>query len=264
MEYLIGVPHWLDAVSPPLEKHIDRLIGIVESIIRQEQRQPAYLKVAPVAESSQPAELPPSGLPVLPTPYPSPKPETTPPEPVQAPLPKPERRIMAFPQQDRKTLVIAGIVLAAIIILLLGMQMGMFNLIKSPDMSDSIKSAPLTPVNYQSSDAVVNTIVLTTEPTQTLSKDTGLYVDVSKDDSNAMVLVQFNGGPGMGLVKENRVILTRSDGTVTEGKLDFSQRLSEVRLQGSRGTDRIQVQVTLFSGDAKTIVDKLLPYRTYR
>jgi hypothetical protein len=68
----------------------------------------------------------------------------------------------------------------------------------------------------------------------------------------------------MDLVKDNRVILTRSDGTVTEGKLDFGQRLSEVRLQGSRGTDRIQVQVTLYSGDSKTIVDKLRAYRTYR
>jgi hypothetical protein len=144
------------------------------------------------------------------------------------------------------------------------MQMGVFNLIKSPDISGPIRPTLSAPVNYQSSDAAVNTVVLTIEPTQTLAKDTELYIDVSKDDSNAMVLIQFNGGPGMDLVKDNRVILTRSDGTVTEGKLDFGQRLSEVRLQGSRGTDRIQVQVTLYSGDSKTIVDKLRAYRTYR
>jgi hypothetical protein len=59
------------------------------------------------------------------------------------------------------------------------------------------------------------------------------------------------------------VILTRSDGTVTEGKLNFNQRLSEVRLQGTRGTDRLQVVITLYSGSAKTIVDTLLPYRAY-
>jgi hypothetical protein len=109
----------------------------------------------------------------------------------------------------------------------------------------------------------VNTVVLTTEPTQTLAKDTELYVDVNKDNSNAMVTVRFNGGPGMGLVKENKVILTRSDGTVAEDKLNFNQRLSEVSLQGTRGTDRIQVIVTLYSGSEKTIVDSLLPYRTY-
>ena len=88
-------------------------------------------------------------------------------------------------------------------------------------------------------------------------------MDVSKDDSNAMVTIVFNGGPGTGLVKDNRVILTRSDGTVTEDKLDFSKRLSEVSLQGTRGTDRLRIIVTLYSGSAKTIVDTLLPYRVY-
>lgn len=100
-------------------------------------------------------------------------------------------------------------------------------------------------------------------PTQTLARNIELYITVNKDDSNAMVTVQFNGGPGVGLVKENRVILTRSDGTVTEEKLNFNQRLSEVQLQGSRGTDRLQVIITLLSGERKSIVDTLLPYRQY-
>lgn len=119
-------------------------------------------------------------------------------------------------------------------------------------------------IDYRSSDALVNTVVLTVEPTQTLAKDTELYIDANKDNSNALVTVTFNGGPGMGLVKDNRVILTRSDGTETEGKLNFNQRLSEVKLQGTRGTDRIRVIVAHYSGSEKTIVDKLLYYRTYR
>jgi hypothetical protein len=150
-----------------------------------------------------------------------------------------------------------------VILLLAGMQMGLFNIPAGLNISDSGKSAVSTSIDYRSSDAIVDTVVLTTEPTQTLAKDTELYVDVNKDNSNAMVTVIFNGGPGMGLVKDNRVILTRSDGTVAEGKLNFNQRLSEVKLQGTRGTDRVQVVVTLYSGSAKTIVDTLLRYRTY-
>ena len=141
--------------------------------------------------------------------------------------------------------------------------MGLFGFPMGLNASDSARSNTPGTVNYRSSDAVVNTVVLTTAPTQTLAKDTELYVDVNKDNSNAMVTVRFNGGPGMGLVKENKVILTRSDGTVAEDKLNFNQRLSEVSLQGTRGTDRIQVIVTLYSGSEKTIVDSLLPYRTY-
>lgn len=116
-------------------------------------------------------------------------------------------------------------------------------------------------INYRGSDVPVNTVLLTAGPTQVMTEGTQLFVQADKDSLNAEVSVQFTGGPGQGLVKDNRVILTRSDGTVTEGKLDFSQRLSEVSLQGSRGTDRLQVIVTMYSGATYTIVDKLMPYR---
>lgn len=67
----------------------------------------------------------------------------------------------------------------------------------------------------------------------------------------------------MGLVQDNTVVLTRSDGTVTTGKLDFSQRSTEIELQGSRATDRLQVIVTMKSGTTYTIVDRLIPYRYF-
>jgi hypothetical protein len=118
-----------------------------------------------------------------------------------------------------------------------------------------------TLINYRGSDVPVNTVLLTAGPTQVMTEGTQLFIQSDKDSLNAEVNVQFTGGPGQGLVKDNRVILTRSDGTVTEGKLDFSQRLSEVSLQGSRGTDRLQVIVTMYSGATYTIVDKLMPYR---
>jgi hypothetical protein len=153
-------------------------------------------------------------------------------------------------------------VVIVVILIIALMLAGVFSL---PGLTTSglKNSGGSNTVDYRSSDTLVNTVVLTAEPTQTLAKDTELYVDASKDNSNAMVTVTFNGGPGMGLVKDNRVILTRSDGTVADGRLNFNQRLSEVKLQGSRGTDRIQVIVTLYSGEEKTIVDTLLYYRTY-
>ncbi|HUL62527.1 MAG TPA: toll/interleukin-1 receptor domain-containing protein [Methanocella sp.] len=38
MEYLIGVPHWMDAYEPPLEDHVDRLAASVKSILEGEGR----------------------------------------------------------------------------------------------------------------------------------------------------------------------------------------------------------------------------------
>lgn len=262
MEYLIGVPHWLDAVSPPMDKHIERLVATVEHIIR-----PGGTRVPPASAEPEPANPP---VPVSPEPVSHDLPVPPPvPEPAAVTTPVTERprapasQPAAAPVRNTRALVIGGIVLVVIILLFAGTQMGLFGFPMGLNASDSVKSNTPGTVNYRSSDAVVNTVVLTTAPTQTLAKDTELYVDVNKDNSNAMVTVRFNGGPGMGLVKENKVILTRSDGTVAEDKLNFNQRLSEVSLQGSRGTDRIQVIVILYSGSEKTIVDSLLPYRTY-
>lgn len=34
MEYLIGIPHWLDALTPPLEQHIFKLINIIKELTK--------------------------------------------------------------------------------------------------------------------------------------------------------------------------------------------------------------------------------------
>ena len=33
MEYLISVPHWLDAITPPMEQHFDQLAVTIERIL---------------------------------------------------------------------------------------------------------------------------------------------------------------------------------------------------------------------------------------
>jgi hypothetical protein len=35
MEYLIGIPHWLDALTPPLEQHIDKLVETVKVLLKK-------------------------------------------------------------------------------------------------------------------------------------------------------------------------------------------------------------------------------------
>jgi hypothetical protein len=255
MEYLISLPHWLDAVTPPLESHIEVLAKTLECIIRPEKTWADCPERTTAGEvQSQPAEPP---TPPAPPPVPEPVIIQTPQDPAVVP---------ALPA---KTLAIAGIILVALIVIFLVIQAGVFSLpVQFPgpglqDIMGTIKPTPSETVDYRSSDAIVNTVVLTVVPTQTLAKDTEVFVEVNKESSNAMVTILFAGGPGMGLVRSNRVILTRSDGTVTEGTLNFNQRQSEVQLQGSRGTDRLQVIITLFSGETKNIVDTLLPYRYY-
>ncbi len=325
MEYLISVPHWLDAVTPPLEKHINLLVKTIDCIIDTDKspaaclahatsqlqgepdkkttetdRRPAICPAchAPVSPEMMFCET--CGAPVAnhpsgtrdtpPGPPADPAAEFTPVRaesaPVQSPpshLPKIEGDAVGeetpagthetpanVTGRPSGTLIGAGIVVALVIIAVLVFQSGIFSPVAQPLPNTSIQD-PVQPDYgglsetdyYRSSEARVDTVTLTVVPTQTMEKDTELYFDVSKDSSKALVTVQFNGGPGIGLVRDNHVILTRSDGTVTEGRLNLNQRLSTVQLQGSRGTDHIQVIVILHSGEKRIVVNKLLPYRQH-
>jgi len=301
MEYLISVPHWLDAITPPLEKHIEVLAGNVERILLSEKEpevcakcktplspnakfcdvcgSPVSVVPPPPPELSEPAvhptpvPPPPPSIEELPPPIAGPVPEEpspeephiqpsplipeTPPVPVAAPP--------ATPSRNRKMLIGAGAVVILLIALFIvfpmitGSQLPFGNL--GSGGAETQGPAPTaTPIDYRSGNAMVNTIVLSPGPTQTLPGESRLIVEADKNAITAEVNVLFEGGNAGGTVMDNRVILTRSDGTVTEGKLDFSRMLSEVVLQGTRGTDRLQVIVTLHSGSTFTIVDKLIPY----
>lgn len=37
MEYLIGIPHWLDALTPPLEQHIEKLVQTIQLLLVKRQ-----------------------------------------------------------------------------------------------------------------------------------------------------------------------------------------------------------------------------------
>lgn len=314
MEYLISVPHWLDAVTPPIEKHIDILIHTIECILGTDMTPAACL-----AEAASPEEPLASAAPFTesgtascmschaplaagvkfcetcgePVSYDIPRnttgcddhPYVTPEGPSlrhDLPAALQEERTSPVPPPhppngfqpaatiiSTKIIVLAGAGILLILLAAIAIQSGWFSLAEAGPVPLVINTTPVIPEGmseadyYRGTEAQVNTVTLTTVPTQTLAKNTELFVDARKDMSNVVVTVQFNGGPGTGLVQDSRVILTRSDGTVTEGKLSFSQRLSTVQLQGSRGTDRLQVIVVLYSGEEKRILDTLLPYRQY-
>jgi hypothetical protein len=309
MEYLISVPHWLDAVTPPLEKHIAVLVQTIDCIIGTDKTPAACIiqgkgpaspdpvgngaagdmapeRVcsachAPLAEGVRFCETCGAPDPKSRT-LPEGDPDAEATEPRSAvpedPPPATSADVVSAPVSSSPVstgkasgfFLIAGIIIAMLVLAVIGFQTGLISLPggqPGTSMQDpaagTTQQVPHDDTYYRSSEAAVGSIHLTTEPTQTLAKDTELYIAASKDMSTAGVTVQFNGGPGIGLVRDNRVILSRSDGTVTEGKLNFKERLSSLKLQGTRGTDRLQVIVTLHSGDTRAIVDMLLPYRQY-
>lgn len=54
LEYFISSPHWLDALSPPLERHLDHLARIIKAVL-DAQNAPADGLAAPVSAPTPPA-----------------------------------------------------------------------------------------------------------------------------------------------------------------------------------------------------------------
>ena len=56
LEYFISTQHWLDAFTPPLEKHLDDLVSILQSIFTKQGGKVAEprLKLHPTEEEATP------------------------------------------------------------------------------------------------------------------------------------------------------------------------------------------------------------------
>ena len=55
LEYYLSTPHWLDDLSPPLERHLDRLQNSVKALLRLSAEEAPPLITTPNAPSSSPA-----------------------------------------------------------------------------------------------------------------------------------------------------------------------------------------------------------------
>ena len=91
-----------------------------------------------------------------------------------------------------------------------------------------------------------------------------IAVDVAvmqKDSVDSTVDVVFGGGNGQVQVSSCNVVFTRSDGT-SETRTLKPEKGATVTFQGTKGTDRVEVSVTMKDGKTYRIIDQLVPYRT--
>jgi hypothetical protein len=106
------------------------------------------------------------------------------------------------------------------------------------------------------------TEALTPGPVVTLPVTTAVEVQVMQKDSVYQTVdVVFGGGNGQVQVSSCNVVLTRSDGTSETRQLQ-PEKGATVTLQGTKGTDRVEVSVTMKDGKTYKIIDQQVPYRT--
>jgi predicted small secreted protein len=129
-------------------------------------------------------------------------------------------------------------------------------------MAILVAGCTTVPVPSQGQGQVPPTGTLTTGPVVTLPVTSVVDVLVMQKDSvYSTVDVVFGGGNGQVLVSSCNVVFTRSDGTSETRQLK-PEKGATVTLQGTKGTDHVEVSVTMKDGKTYKIIDQQVPYRT--
>ena len=109
---------------------------------------------------------------------------------------------------------------------------------------------------------------LVTSPTDAMPDYSLVSVTVGEKDYMGTIPVTFDGGKGMSAATKVDVQLTRADGTVQIATIG-TKKGDEVELQGTRGsgsergqTDRVEVWVTMNTGQKYKVADVLREYRS--
>ncbi len=75
------------------------------------------------------------------------------------------------------------------------------------------------------------------------------------------IVAHFDGGKGINFVSRIEVRVTRPDGS-TDVKILQPEVGKEVEIEGTQGTDRVEVTAYMKSGKVYKIIDQQMPYKT--
>jgi hypothetical protein len=107
----------------------------------------------------------------------------------------------------------------------------------------------------------VATVVATPVAVDTFPSEQFVDLQVTKERPDFSLHLLYNGGKGELFVQNVMMKVTRSDGTVNEQYLNDGQRKprrgDELVMQGTRGSDRVEVFVTS-AGKTYKVIDKQL------
>ena len=105
------------------------------------------------------------------------------------------------------------------------------------------------------------TVSLTAGPTHVPPGNLALIIDVEKNAISRDIIVTFQGGSGQYGVKELRIKLSKSDGTVEEKSLSHLERGSSITMKGTEKTDRVEITANFNNGETYKVVDKVFEYK---
>ena len=100
---------------------------------------------------------------------------------------------------------------------------------------------------------------LVPQPTQTLPTGQKLYFQVQKSPITTKILIIFAGSAGHGSISSADITVTHPDGSVTTGIILPLKGITEIILDGSKGTDRVEIIAQMTEGGSYRVYDELVP-----
>ena len=104
---------------------------------------------------------------------------------------------------------------------------------------------------------------LVPQPTQMIPTGQKLYFQVQKNPVTSKISVIFAGSAGEGSIKSADIRVTHPDGSVTTGIILPLKGVTEITLDGSKETDRVEISAKMSSGETYRVYDDLVPFMRY-
>ncbi len=88
-----------------------------------------------------------------------------------------------------------------------------------------------------------------------------IQVDRNQVSIHPDIITTFRGGTGISFISSLEVKVTRSDGLVETGFLPKPDIGDKITIEGTTGSDRVEVFAHMKNGEVYKIYDQLLPFR---
>ena len=102
---------------------------------------------------------------------------------------------------------------------------------------------------------------LVPQPTQQLPVGQKVFFEVRKDPVNARISISFAGSAGTDSISSADVKVTQPGGAVATGVILPLKGVTELTLDGSKKTDRVEIIAKMTSGQTYRVLDELVPFK---
>lgn len=100
-------------------------------------------------------------------------------------------------------------------------------------------------------------------PVDTLPPQWPLSITVEKAGMySSTIITHFDGGKGIVFVSRMDVRVTHPDGTILMDGITKPKMGDTIEISGTSGTDRVEVMVTMVSGETYKVIDRQMVYKS--